>query len=463
VVLLVILVVAAALRLYGALVFPFEQDELYTVNEATYLFKTPLLPGIQARPVFFFLEHPIVTYLPHSAIILRTLPLIFGLIGVLLIWVLARRVVGERAAAVAALIAALSPWHLYASGFGRYYSLIFMLATLVYWLLPKAYDSDQPRDYVAVLGALLVGSWTHPSFVFPVAFASLGVMAMRSDGRLGWRWPTVRGWMFLWGPFVALSAIIYAVIRLVHPATTVANGGDRGLGATLRLVPAMVDWMTPTVFVLASIGAITLLRSPEPLRRRFGLMAILGTVGMIVALFSLSFITAIYADYGVAAMPLIFVAAAGFVQAIEEAVPFPRNRGLVYGVVGVVLVGILPSAVSYLSDGTRFDYRPAYGQIVRTAPDLPVLTTPIILQREYAPQLRAYDLPRRRAKLDTLLARERNLWAVISVKRYGIMGDDRGEIAEWLADRCRPAGTHQRPRLDYRVYRVDLWRCSADI
>ena len=70
-VLIAILLLAAAVRAYGAWAFPFEQDELYTVDEATNLFHTKLLPGIQARPVFFLLEHPVVVLLPHVPAILR--------------------------------------------------------------------------------------------------------------------------------------------------------------------------------------------------------------------------------------------------------------------------------------------------------------------------------------------------------------------------------------------------------
>ena len=33
-------------------------------------------------------------------------------------------------------------------------------------------------------------------------------------------------------------------------------------------------------------------------------------------------------------------------------------------------------------------------------------------------------------------------------------------MAHWLRQNCRQQGEYQRPRLDYRIYRVDLWRCT---
>src|SRR5690242_10725347 len=81
-VLVAIILVAALVRAYGLFAFPFEQDELYTVDEATNLFHTKLLPGIQARPVFFLMEHPIMVSLPHTPVVLRAIPFIFGILGI---------------------------------------------------------------------------------------------------------------------------------------------------------------------------------------------------------------------------------------------------------------------------------------------------------------------------------------------------------------------------------------------
>lgn len=458
--LVLLIVVGLLLRLDGAIRFPFEQDELYTVDEATNLFHTRLQPGIQARPVFFLAEHPLVTHAPHTGVVLRTIPLIFGILGLLMTWSLARRVMNEETALVAVLFAVLCPWHLEASAFGRYYSLLYFLAAAVYWRLPIAYDTDRARDYAWALIPLLIGAWTHPSFVFPVAGAVLVVMSVTREGVFQWRWPSRTAWLVLWGPFLAVSAAIIGAIRVLHTSTTVANGGDRGLLATLRLIPAMVDWMTPILFAAAVAGAIVLIASRVPERRRMGWMALIGSICMFVALFLLSFKTAIYADYGIAALPLMLVAAASAVQWIAESVAPQRQTAVLWTVALLLVVGMLPSAVSYLSDGTRFDYRGAYARIERDAPTVAVFTTPIVLQREYAPNLRAYEFPTTTARLDSLLAKEGDVWAVVSVKRYGIVGDDTGEIARWLRARCRQVDSYQRPRLDYRLYQVDLWRCT---
>lgn len=457
-----VIIVSAAIRIASSVAFPWEQDEFYTIAEATDLFHTRVPPGIQARPFFFFLEHPFVTLLPHTPLLLRAIAVVFGVAGVVAVWMLGRRVLGLTGAIVSAVLVAVSPWHLYASAFARYYSLIFLLAAVVYWQLPRAYDSDRPRDLLVALLPLLIGTWTHPSFIFPIVGASVAVSLVSRNGVWGWRWPSHNAWRYLWGPYFIGSVLIFGAIRFIAPrGPAVTNGSDRGLLATLRLVPAMVDWATPTIVVAALLGAIFLLRSGRLGERRFGLMVIMGGCTTVVALFLLSLITAVYADYGIAALPLVIVAAAGLVTSVARHVPAERRRSVAAAVTILLLVGVFPSAASYLSDGTRFDYRPAFARIEREAPTLAVLTWPIPQQQAYAPQLRAMPLPTGAAQLESALGTDRDLWAVVSVKRYGIVGDDRGDMASWLSSHCRLRDQYQKPRFDYRMYRVDLWRCAA--
>jgi hypothetical protein len=452
---------AIVLRVYEVFRFPFEQDELYTIDEATNLFHTHLLPGIQARPVFFLLEHPFVSALPVTAPWLRILALLFGVAGVWVTWRLARDLAGPAAGLAALALVTISPWHLYVSGFARYYSLLYLLAALVYWQLPRAYDEDRPSRYIMVLAPLLLGSWTHPSFVFPMVGAALAVSCFHLSGSARFRWPTRAAWLWLWGPFLALSLVVLAMMRLVHHSADVANGGDRGLLATLRLIPAMVDWMTVLVAASAVAGAVLLVHSAAGALRRFGWMAVLGSAFTLVALFILSFRTAIYADYGVAALPLVIVAAAYPIAWLRERLPTTVAALGAGAVAWILIVGILPSSLSHLSDGTRFDYRPALRQINATDPAIEVLAWPIAIQRAYDPTLHSREIPTSAAGLDSALQRYQDLWAVTSVKRYGIVGDDTGEMARWLRQNCRQQGEFQRPRLDYRIYRVDLWRCTA--
>lgn len=455
-----VLALAAALRLPGLWRFPLEQDELYTVWESRLLWDVPLQPGIDARPLYFLLQHALGRVLPDSPAALRAAPFVFGMLGVWLAWHVGTRVIGPAAGVLAAFLVAVSPWHLHASGMARYWSLLFVLSAVFLVSLSRAYDADRPRDFAAALAALFAGMLTHPTFLFPAAGAALGASLVARDGRMAWRWPSRRAWTWLWLPFVAAAGVFSVGLKLAGREDAVRNWGGRGWLASIRLVPAMVEWLTPAVVVAGIAGALLLAAERDPARRRWGMMTIGGCGAAIVLLMAASTRTDVYADYAVAMLPLLFVSAGALAQLAGERMR--AGAGWAAAVLAALLgAAVLPGTASHLSDGTRFDYRPAFGHVAGAAPERLVVTWPLILQRHYAPALRAAELRPDPARLDAALAAEGELWVIASVKRYGIAMDDSGALAAWLARRCRRDAAFERPRWDYRVYRVEVWRCAA--
>jgi hypothetical protein len=455
-----ILVLAAALRVPGIVRYPLEQDELYTVWESRLLWDVPLQPGIDARPLYFLLQHALSWLLPDSPATLRAAPLLFGMLGVWLAWRVGARMVGPAAGELASFLVAVAPWHLHASGMARYWSLLFLLAGVFYLSLARGYDADRPRDLGAALAALLAGMLTHPTFLFPAAGAALGASLVARDGRIGWRWPSRRAWKWLWGPFLALAACFWLGLRLAGREDAVRNWGGRGWLAGVRLVPAMVEWLTPAVVVAGIAGALLLLGERDAARRRWGMMTVCGCGAAVALLLAASTRTDVYADYAIAMLPLLFVSAGALAQLAADRLR--AGAGAATALLAALLgAAVLPGVLSHLSDGTRFDYRPAFRHVQRAAPGRLVLTWPLILQRHYAPGLRAAELRPDPARLEASLAAEGELWVIASAKRYGIAMDDFGAVAAWLARRCRRDAAFERPRWDYRVYRVEVWRCTS--
>ena len=459
VLLLAVLAIGIAMRLYSMVAFPFDQDELYTLMESRDLFDTRLQPGIEARPLYYLIQHPFLE-LSQSEIGLRVLPTLFGILGLIVTAIAAVRMVGPLAGLAAVAFAALSPWHLYASGTARYFSLVYLLSAVLAWRLPIAIDGDRRRDFVFVLLVLVAGTATHPTFAIPAAGVALAVTLVNGGGTVGWHWPSRRAWAWLWLPYAAFLVAAYAALSLTGNESAVRNWSGRGLAATLRLVPAIVEWATLPVVALSVAGAFLLFAVDGP-RRRVGAMAIMSALVTVMLLFVMSFSTDVYADYAIGMLPLALIAAGGAVQLMYERLGASRWLGAML-VTGIVIAGGLPSTVSYLFDGLRFDYRPAFERIVREAPDDPVLAWPVAIQRHYAPQLESLDLQVSPGRRDRLLETSGQAWAVVSVKRHGIAADDDGVVASWLADRCRRVESYERPRLDYRMYRVELWRCNRD-
>src|SRR3954469_21272860 len=81
-----IVAVGALLRWYTIVKFTWDQDELYTIQEARDLFQTKLPPGINARPLYYLLQHPLLSLLPQTTVMLRLLPFAFGTLGLWVTW-----------------------------------------------------------------------------------------------------------------------------------------------------------------------------------------------------------------------------------------------------------------------------------------------------------------------------------------------------------------------------------------
>jgi hypothetical protein len=464
----IIVAVGALMRLYAVIAFTWDQDELYTRIEARELFRTTLPPGIDARPLFYILEHPVLSILPQTAPMLRLLPFVIGVAGLWLTWIVGRRCVGRVGGLVATLVASLSTWQIEASAQARYYSLVYLFAVLVLLWIPQASDSDRPAAYMTALVALALGVLTHPSFVFPTAGIVVGALCVGPRGEFRWPWPSRAGWLYLWGPFILFLSLFFAALKLANRQHAFRNSGGRGLAASLRLVPGMVEWITPVVLAAAFIGTVCLLCSRRAGHRRLGVMCCFSVVTTFGGLFAASFWTATYTIYGTALLPLMFVTAGVGAQTVAETTSptlekfaSAREWMIAAAAAAFLIISIAPATISYLADGSRFDYRPAYRQIEREDPTRPVVTWPGVMAQEYAPTLHALPFRPDRAYLDSLLGRYKDFWVITSVKRSGIALDDTGEADSWIAAHCRRRAAFERPRLDYRVYRVELHRCAT--
>ena len=458
--LVAILVLAAALRAINLTRLPFEQDELYTFLESRDLFSVDLEPGIQARPLYFLLQHVLLQFADHTPLAMRFVPFLFGMLGVWLTWKVARDVFGSSAAIIAGFVAATSPWHVHASGYARYWSLVYLASVAFCYFLWRSYERDRVADYRFALLTLLIGSATHPSFVIGASAIVVGTTLVRRNGRLGWQWPTVRGWLNLWLPYAVLLGIAMLALVSSGNESSLQNWGGRGWFASLRLIPAVVEWATPVIVVAAALATILLLTDSASGRRRWAMMSLCGTAMTFVLLFVASMRTDVYADYAMVILPFIFIGAGAGIQLIADRVNGNKNL-VVFSAAAVFGAAMAPSTLSHVVDGTRFDYRPALNYITQKEPGVTVLTWPLINARHYAPHLKSLPFSNQPDKLDSILTEHGDLWIIASTRRHGIVADDYNAVANWLSKHCTVDLSYERNRWDYRLFRVSVHRCQA--
>jgi hypothetical protein len=455
-----LLVVAAALRLPGVWQFDLWQDEIYSIYEARELFWSTIGPGgMELRPLYFLLLHPIADALPRSHELLRLPAFLFGLLGVAAIWRLTWGLFGRGAALLTTTLTVMLPLHITESQSIRYWSFIFLLGALFSGALLRALRSEEPRQYTRALAWLLIASFTHPTFLVSAAGLALGAHLIRGDGTPGLMLPTRLAWRRLWLPFLGVLGAYYTALTFFFPIKRMVG---ESVGSVARLLPAVGVALTPAVGAASLYALYRLLRGGSPTERRLAMMVIVGmsvpvavlAVGRSLEALPISIL------YLFATFPVVLAAVGSLVPALAGE---GGSQGRVTAALLVVLgASMLPSTISHLRDGTRFDYRPALRHIMSQDPRGAVVIWPLIEATWHAPELEGIELRpgTTAATFDSLAAARDRFWVVLSRRRYGVITDPDLAKSRWVERHCDRVHTQEALRLDWEVYSVSLFRCG---
>lgn len=453
---LAFLICYAALQVWLIGRLPLEQDELYTLLESRDLFATTLKPGIDARPLYYLLQHPLLELVGTDTVALRILPMVFGLAGLWLTAALAYQVTrSANAATIAMCLAALSPWFLHTTSFARYWSLAYLCTTGLLLSLLVARDTRRTSAWLQALAFAVAGSLTHPTFLFGAAGYCAAILLCDREGRLGLQLPSRSELLAFWMPWAVIVLTGVLILKLTGSSETIQNFSGRGLAATLRLPPAIVQWITPSVFVAGGLGILWSLTSAH--ERRWGLTAAAGAAASIGLLAAAATRTNVYADYAVPVLPILTVSAATLIDRIARSGTHVRATAI--SLTALVIAGQLPSTVSFLIDGMRFDYRPALATARSTDRSAPVMGWPEILMKHYAPDLSHIPYRPTPTGLQQAFDAHGRFWLVLSRREYGYPSiEPDGEV--WANTACRRIDRFQRVRFDSRHYEVELLLCD---
>lgn len=454
-----ILLIGFLLRLPGLWQFDAWQDEIYSIFEARDLIHSPFGPGgMELRPLYFLALHPLAKAMPHAMLLMRLPSFIFGMLGMLATWSLTRRVLGLGAAIVATGVLAVLPLHINASQIIRYWSLIYLLGALFAGAILRALEGDARRDHLLALTWLLLGTLTHPTFAITALGMTVAAHLVHDDGRLGFRAPTAGAWRFTWIPAVVILLGYYGILWIFF--TTERLVGEAA-GSPERLLPAIAFNLSPAVVTAAALGILWLLRSKTATWRRFGLMAVIGSLTSAVTLLigGLLHFLPVSVLYISAAFPLLLGCAGALCTALRLNPVGEERAG--YALALILAAALSPSTVSQLQDGSRFDYRPALAHITANDPHGTVVLWPRVQAMWGTPDLESIELRSDTpiATFDSLSHARTRFWVITSERRYGFIGDVDGRKQKWLHRNCDLVLTTGRPRYDFEQYIAMLWEC----
>ncbi len=190
-------------------------------------------------PLSFLITHPFLAE-PHAEFWVRLPPALFGTLGVLGMFLLARQLLPFGPSLLAALFLAVSPLHVWYSQEARWYSQWVCLTILSYIALIRAADSSSRWPWVGYAVATLANLYTFIFTPFVVAAQGLSLWCLRSQDQQRNR--TIRTF------FLVVVVVLVAagpVIRMVVSHAGTAYSGTARESSMLEL---------PYSFIVYSVG-----------------------------------------------------------------------------------------------------------------------------------------------------------------------------------------------------------------
>lgn len=265
-------VVALALLAFGLRLFDLGRQALWEDEAATWWFGLQVIGGglgEQLRveptpPLHYALSGAMLRLFGDSDLVLRLPSAVFAALGVWAVFALTRELVSARAGAWAAGWLAIHPWHVSFGREARVYTLLLLLAVLLWLALWRALEGDRLRHWLAVAGLLALACWSHFYGLFLGFTVGVLVLALAPS----WR---VRGRGLSAAALGGLLFAPYLVLALPHLEQT---GADWSVARLYELYPEVVEphWIAegqaigarrhPTVRRLATPSTPALLWAP---------------------------------------------------------------------------------------------------------------------------------------------------------------------------------------------------------
>lgn len=180
--LLGVVLVGALVRLYGLGIESLWTDELITLEFIRRYSAVELLVEIPLNqphlPLYYVLLDLWAGAFGTSATALRLLSALFSILAIPVLYLVGRDLFEETAGLVAALIFALTQFHVYHAQEVRMYSLVALLSLVSLWLFVRLFEETTRGTAVAYVLATLALLLTHP-FAALVVLAEGGYVAFR--------------------------------------------------------------------------------------------------------------------------------------------------------------------------------------------------------------------------------------------------------------------------------------------
>jgi mannosyltransferase len=463
-----LIVLAITFRFWQLGDWNFQATEIFTLRDsATPQFRNP-------RPLGYLLTYYLVRpIMPLDEFGLRLLPAVFGVLAIPTMYLVGRRVVGSNAALFATVFLTFSPLHIMYSQLARYWSLVFLLCTIYPYVMYLGLRDRNPRTLVLGLITGVLAALAHPMSLLLIGGPVIGFL-----------WPYVRpsSWRRMWSRREARWAslavaplVILILVRFLPMLQGWISQHDKHPGSSqflLRYSPpgwkqifflaAYVDGLTFPLVLLAILGIYVLWREGQrPLALFMGSLALFP----ILFLTLLSLRTPVSQYYLLPTLPVFFLGAGLFLNRLSEScMRYPR--WLTAGTLSLIVIAAgLPTLLSDLRDGRRYDLRGAAQWLrPRLAAGDVVFSDQAMVLAYYLPGAEIERLRRTEPLEDTLRRQQRAgqgaLWIVAPAASHAFRPNlEENGLIDWIYGNCQLQNMMGVGRVDYRQQYLQVYRC----
>lgn len=165
--LVIILLCAALLRIYGIDFKSLEADEIFTIgiadpeNSLLEVLSIPLVNTPIAKPAFYFLLTHLFLVLEDDDFLLRFPSMSFGVLGVAATYAVGAALFGRKEGLVAALLLCISPLHIRYSQWSRFYTMLITFSLLSLHFLYRGMHTGDRESWVGFIGTTVLNLYTH--------------------------------------------------------------------------------------------------------------------------------------------------------------------------------------------------------------------------------------------------------------------------------------------------------------
>jgi len=227
---IIIIILASSLILVGITHESLSQDELHTLGTSGKDIKNAFSADIHP-PLYYVLMHFWGRIFGFSDFSLRFPSVIFGVLSVIVTFMLARELFNQKIALLSSYLIGMSEFAIFYSKEAKQYTMLLFLATLSTYYFVKFLKNKKANNFLYLLVSVLA-IYTHYYFIFVIFLHNLLFLLFYDKNKL---------WHLAKTQFLILLLFIPQLICFVQQAIFISSNSWYGNSLRIKALPSMLE------------------------------------------------------------------------------------------------------------------------------------------------------------------------------------------------------------------------------